>query len=58
MFLQARFSKRLGAHLIGPHAEEIINLFALALQADISAGKLNHAIFGYPTVGSDVEYML
>src|SRR5262249_49116755 len=48
----------LGAHVIGPHADELINVFALAMQADISASRLQHAIFGYPTLGSDVEYML
>lgn len=48
----------IGAHLIGPHAEEIINVFALAMQADIPSSKLKHAILGYPTVGSDVQYML
>jgi glutathione reductase (NADPH) len=48
----------LGAHLIGPHAEELINLFALAMQTKTPASKLRHAIFGYPTLGSDVSYML
>ena len=48
----------LGAHLTGPHADELINVFALAMQADIPASKLKHALFGYPTLGSDVKYML
>ncbi len=48
----------LGAHLLGPHADEVINLFALAMQTETPAGKLKHAIFGYPTVGSDVKYMV
>ena len=48
----------LGAHLIGPHAEELINLFALAMQTKTPASKLRHAIFGYATLGSDVSYML
>ena len=48
----------LGAHLIGPHAEELINLFALAMQTDIPASKMKRSIFGYPTLGSDVQYML
>jgi len=48
----------LGAHVIGPHADELINVFALAMQADIPASRLKHAVFGYPTVGSDVKYML
>ena len=47
----------LGAHLIGPHADEVINVFALAMQTQIPASKLKHAIWGYPTVGSDVKYM-
>jgi glutathione reductase (NADPH) len=48
----------LGAHLIGPHAEEVINLFALAMQTETPVSRLKHAIWGYPTVGSDVKYML
>jgi len=48
----------LGAHVLGPHADELINVFALAMQADIPASRLRHAIFGYPTVGSDVKYMV
>ncbi len=50
--------KILGAHLLGPHAEEQINLFALAIRAGVSADRLKHAIFAYPTQGSDVPYML
>lgn len=48
----------LGAHLIGPHAEELINVFALAMQAGIPASRLKHTVFGYPTIGSDLQYML
>jgi glutathione reductase (NADPH) len=48
----------LGAHLIGPLAEELINLFALAIQTETPASKLKRAIFSYPTVGSDLPYML
>jgi len=48
----------LGAHLIGPNADELINAFALAMQAEIPAGRMKHTIFGYPTSGSDLLYML
>jgi glutathione reductase (NADPH) len=48
----------LDAHVIGPHADELINVFALAMQTETPASKLKHAIFGYPTLGSDVKYML
>jgi glutathione reductase (NADPH) len=48
----------LGAHVLGPHAEEIINLFALAMRAGMSASAIKSMIFGYPTNGSDVPYMM
>jgi glutathione reductase (NADPH) len=48
----------LGAHLLGPHAEETINLFALAIRAGIPASNLRETIFGYPTLASDVGYMV
>ena len=48
----------LGTHLLGPHADEVINLFALAMRARLPASGLKEAIFAYPTSGSDVSYML
>lgn len=48
----------LGAHLIGPHAEEVINLFGLAVRTGLSADQVKAAIFGYPTASSDIAYML
>jgi glutathione reductase (NADPH) len=47
-----------GAHLLGPNAEEVINLFALAIRHGIKTRELAHAIYAYPTSGSDVPYML
>lgn len=48
----------LGAHLLGPHAEEIINIFALAIRAGIDAPTLGAMVFAYPTSASDIGYML
>jgi len=48
----------LGAHLLGPHAAEVINLFALAIRLRIPAGDLQQVIFAYPTNGSDIRFML
>jgi glutathione reductase (NADPH) len=48
----------LGAHLLGPHAEEVINLFALAIRNNLTAPDLTHMIYAYPTSGSDIAYML
>ena len=48
----------LGAHLLGPHADEVVNLFALAIRHGLTADALRSTMFGYPTGASDVGYML
>ena len=48
----------LGAHLVGPNVEEIINVFALAIRHGLRADALKSAIFAYPTCTSDIGYML
>jgi len=48
----------LGAHLVGPHADEIINLFALAIRHGLTADDLRQTIFAYPTGASDIGYTL
>lgn len=48
----------LGAHLFGPHADEVINLFALAMRSGLKAENLKHMIYSYPTNSSDLPYML
>ncbi len=48
----------LGAHLFGPHAEEVINLFALAIRAGLRASDLKQMVYSYPTSASDVSYMV
>ena len=48
----------LGAHLVGPHADEVINLFALAIRHALTAADLKHTLFAYPTGASDIASML
>lgn len=48
----------LGAHLLGPEADELINVFALAIQSGITADELKQIIFAHPTHAKDVSYML
>jgi len=48
----------LGAHLLGPQAEELINVFAVAIRCGLKAADLKEMIFAYPTHGSDLQYML
>jgi len=48
----------LGAHLLGSEAEEVINLFGVAMRSGMRAADLKHMLFAYPTRGSDLPYML
>lgn len=50
--------KVLGAHLVGPGADEVINLFALAIRNELTASQLKETIFAYPTGASDLSHML
>lgn len=48
----------IGAHLVGPHVAEAINLFALAIRRGLTAEDLKTSIFAYPTGASDIDSML
>jgi len=48
----------LGAHLVGPHADEVINVFAMAIRNDLTSQDLEDTVFAYPTAASDVHYMI
>ena len=48
----------LGAHLIGPGAEEQINLFAMAMGAGLTANQIKAIIFAYPSYASDMGSMV
>jgi glutathione reductase (NADPH) len=49
----------LGAHIVGPHAEEVINIFSMAIRLGLSTKELGDPLlYSYPTSSSDVVYML
>ena len=55
----ASFDERiLGAHLLGQHAEEVINLFGLAIRKGIRASDLKDMVYAYPTGASDLGSMI
>ena len=58
MLIEQGTDRILGAHLLGPHADEVINLFAIAIRLRIPADELKQALFAYPTYGSDIRFML
>ncbi|MES2137685.1 MAG: NAD(P)/FAD-dependent oxidoreductase [Pseudomonadota bacterium] len=47
-----------GAHLVGPHVDETINIFGLAIRHGLTADDLKGTMFAYPTGASDIGYML
>ncbi len=48
----------IGGSIFGPHAEEQINVLALALRAKVPVHVLADTLFGYPTGASDVTYFV
>ena len=48
----------LGAHLLGPEAPELINLFALAMKLKATGRDLKSLLFAYPTLASEVRAMV
>ena len=47
-----------GAHIVGPHAEEVINIFGLAIRHGLTAANLKETILAYPTAASDIGHMV
>ena len=50
--------KILGAHLLGGHAGETINIFAAAIRNGITTFELKTGIYVHPAATSDIAYML
>ncbi|MCM5662013.1 dihydrolipoyl dehydrogenase family protein [Galbibacter mesophilus] len=50
--------KILGAHLVGPQAAEVINLFAMAIYNGMTATDLKGMVLTYPSWGSDIQSMV
>jgi glutathione reductase (NADPH) len=48
----------LGAHLLGNNAEEMINLFALAIRQGITLDELKATYWAYPTCGYYMSYLI
>ncbi len=58
VLVDERTDKILGAHLLGPNAEETINVFALAIRHGLRATQLRESVYAYPTHASDIAYMV
>ena len=58
VLIEEKTERILGAHLLGHGMEEVINVFALAIRSGLPAPALREAFFAYPTLGSNIHYML
>jgi glutathione reductase (NADPH) len=48
----------MGAHILGPNAEETINIFAMAIRLNLRVSNIKKIVFTYPATCSDIPYML
>jgi glutathione reductase (NADPH) len=59
VLIEDQTNRILGAHILGPHAEEVINIFSMAIRLGLTSKELNDPLlYAYPTNSSDVVYML
>lgn len=49
--------KIIGAHLIGNHAEDLINIYSLAIELGLTANQLKTPIMAFPTTSDDLRDM-
>ena len=56
--VEEKTGRILGAHVLGPNAEEIINLFSLAMSAGLTTDEIKETAFAYPSYASDLGYMV
>jgi glutathione reductase (NADPH) len=50
--------KILGAHILDGHADDLINMFALAMQNNLTAEDIKKVLYAYPSASSSIQYML
>lgn len=58
ILLDKHTGRIVGAHLLGPEADELANIFVLAIRAGISSTVLKESPFVYPTQASNIQWMV
>ena len=57
VLVEKKTNKVLGAHLIGNHVDDIINIFSLAIELGLTTEQLKAPIMAFPTVSDDMRSM-
>jgi glutathione reductase (NADPH) len=58
VLVEEKTDRILGAHLVGSHVDEVINIFAFAIRHGHTAEDIKTTMFAYPTGASDIGYMV
>jgi glutathione reductase (NADPH) len=58
VLIERETDRILGAHILGHAGEELIHIFALAMQHGITAGAVRDLVCGFPTFSADIKSML
>lgn len=58
ILINKRTDQIVGAHLLGPHAAETINLFAIAIHQQLTVKSLKQMVLVFPTWAYDIKNML
>ncbi|WP_406657872.1 NAD(P)/FAD-dependent oxidoreductase [Methanolobus sp. ZRKC2] len=58
IIIEKNTGRIVGAHMLGPEAENVINLFALAISYGMRVSDLKDVIYAYPSISYDVRNML
>lgn len=58
ILVEDKTDRILGAHLLGPHAAESINVFAMAMKFNLTASDVKSVLFTFPTFTADIRAML
>ncbi len=58
VIIEEETGRILGAHVLGEGADEVINVFALAIRTGLRADSLRDVLWAYPTHGSNLQYMV
>jgi glutathione reductase (NADPH) len=58
ILIEKETGKILGAHILDGHADDLINIFALAMQHGITVRQIKEVLYAYPSASSSIQYMV
>lgn len=58
VLVEQKSGRIIGAHLLGHHADEVINVFTVAMVGGLTAADLKALPWAYPTGGWDIVYLV